>query len=75
MKFIAVVAVLGSILPLAMGYCCGGDGSGICGDGTTQGAGCCGYGPCNIFCCNCDPSGGSKSGLQVHSLWSITPFH
>ncbi|XP_078595017.1 uncharacterized protein LOC144872581 [Branchiostoma floridae x Branchiostoma japonicum] len=25
-----------------------------CGDGTRQPTPCCGYGKCNIFCCNCD---------------------
>ncbi|ORX94545.1 hypothetical protein BCR34DRAFT_608227 [Clohesyomyces aquaticus] len=62
MKAIFAAAVLGSILPLALGYCCGGTGSGICGDGTTQGAGCCAYGRCNIFCCNCDPAGSTCRG-------------
>ena len=59
MKVIVAAAVLGSMLPLALGFCCGGDGSGICGDGSRQGAGCCGVGPCNIFCCNCDGGNGS----------------
>ena|ERR1700759_2062521 len=60
MKVIVVAAVLCAMLPQVFGYCCGGDGSGICGDKTKQGAGCCGHGPCNVFCCNCDPHGGSK---------------
>ncbi|OAG05137.1 uncharacterized protein CC84DRAFT_1206622 [Paraphaeosphaeria sporulosa] len=73
MRFIAVAAVLGSMLPLTLAYCCGGDGSGICGDGTTQGAGCCGYGPCNIFCCNCDPSGGTCRGGRGNKRMSELP--
>lgn len=59
MKVTVAAAILGSMLPVALGFCCGGDGSGICGDGSTQGAGCCGVGPCNIFCCNCDGGDGS----------------
>ncbi|CAG7721852.1 unnamed protein product, partial [Allacma fusca] len=40
------------------GICCP-SYRGLCQD-ATEGTSCCGYGPCNIFCCNCD--GGCRRG-------------
>lgn len=46
--------VAGFALPRSAAACCGGQGT-VCQDGYKTGQfECCGKGPCNIFCCNCD---------------------
>lgn len=50
------VLCLGATLLLLSGFAsaqCSANGFGCCADGT-PGTPCCGYGPCNIFCGNCD---------------------
>ena len=51
--------------------CCRAGGSGRCDDGTT-GTPCCGYGKCNIFCCNCD--GGCRTSMGKRSNDEINTF-
>lgn len=49
-----LVVLAASFLPApVLAECCDRDSCGRCGD-HTQGTPCCGYGKCNIFCCNCD---------------------
>ncbi|CAL8132634.1 unnamed protein product [Orchesella dallaii] len=38
-------------------------GKGLCGDNTSP-TPCCGYRPCNIFCCNCSDGGCRRSGRR-----------
>ena len=52
MQYTAIFAILAAVTPFALADCCYNSG-GICKDGTA-GTPCCGYGGCNIFCCNCD---------------------
>ena len=72
MKVSKVLLVV--ILCLALSYsvqaiCCFTDTQNYCADGTI-GTPCCGYGPCNIFCCNCD--GGCRQPRLRSSSKSFT---
>ncbi|KAB2573525.1 hypothetical protein DBV05_g7804 [Lasiodiplodia theobromae] len=81
MRYSAIFAAASALLPLVRADCCsagkclqqmGWDDEGWCAkwacDDDTQGTPCCGYGSCNIFCCNCDGgcrrAGGAPAGRR-----------
>ncbi|CAG7834732.1 unnamed protein product [Allacma fusca] len=49
---LCVLLVVSTHMTYVSGECCY-DSNGVCADGTYS-TPCCGHGPCNIFCCNCD---------------------
>lgn len=54
------LVVFAGLLSFAQADCCEGNMEDKCKDGTyCHKWGCCGYGSCNIFCCNCD--GGTRN--------------
>jgi hypothetical protein len=68
--------LLVAILCLALSYnvqaiCCFTSTQGYCADGTI-GTPCCGYGPCNIFCCNCD--GGCRQPRSITKSFTKEAF-
>ena len=50
---LAFLAMLVTINQIKADCCWPTGAGGICGD-CTKSTSCCGHGPCNIFCCNCD---------------------
>ncbi|KAI1627959.1 hypothetical protein EDD37DRAFT_287263 [Exophiala viscosa] len=54
----SILACFFASAALVASFCCDDthieDDGAHCADGTYTGVGCCSYGPCNIFCCNCD---------------------
>ncbi|KAK0615427.1 hypothetical protein DIS24_g11833 [Lasiodiplodia hormozganensis] len=79
MRYSAIFAAAAALLPLVSADCCNADkclqpmgwdewcAKYSCDD-DTQGTPCCGYGGCNIFCCNCDGgcrrAGGAPAGRR-----------
>lgn len=53
MKITLGILVSLAFVGAASALCCPSNAIGMCADGTV-GTPCCGYGPCNIFCCHCD---------------------
>lgn len=57
----------------ALADCCKADDCGHCDDGT-KGTPCCGYGKCNIFCCNCDGGCRKEDSRSIANRFTALDF-
>ncbi|KAJ9636480.1 uncharacterized protein PV06_01535 [Exophiala oligosperma] len=73
---ISILAFVLTSVGLVASECCDQekpDNVGQCLDGTyADYLGCCAYGPCNIFCCNCD--GGCRQAPSRRSARDLAPW-